>query len=510
MVMPVRRPPRRVLPVVVLLGALAALTLSRPVVATTCDRSGCGRIECGAPALPVASGFWGALQPVDTAFTFCTKTGPQGCRDSTAFNEFVEFYNAFPWYMALDIENDWLFVAIAHGLQVWNPQTDPAHPTYLGKINLSSFPVQADSAEIKWPLRDVDAPPGVDNTVAVSGVGGIGLVVLETTDKTKPLVSYQSYRKDAEQVHATTIGTRHYAFLAGSGSAGGGLFAYDLDKARTFGRCSEGFPAAGEAIRCPGVYLGKIGTRTPVYYVDGVDEYVVASSGPSRGFEIWNVTNPQEAQLELSGPTDKPFYGVAMWKDNGHYYLAARVGVGAAIEGQIFDVSCIAAETPCTGLGPALSKRPLDSGTPGLFVTFSRAGSIPMLYYGSDNKCAGGVDREWVYNVSDPANPVSLATPGYFSWYYRGSTTGFNNIMPRSAKFYGAHLYRTALALFDTHVLASGLPPAAAFTPPLGPIWAGDAVQFHDASELGPTSWDWLFEGATVVTPQAATAPPER
>jgi hypothetical protein len=509
MVTPVCRPLCRILPVVLLLSALAAL--AAPGHAQSCDRGGCGRIACGTPALPTPQGFWGALQPVDTAFLFCTKFGPAGCRDSTAFNEFAEFYNAFPWFMSVDVENEYLFLAVAYGLQLWNTQPDPAHPTYISRVALSTFPVGSDSAEIKFPLRDVDAPPGVDHTVAVSGVGGIGLVVLDTTDKTRsPVVSYQSYRKDAEQVYATTIGTKHYAFVAGAGSGGGGLFAYDLSKAHTLTRCSEGFPAAGEPVRCPGVYLGKLGTRNPVYFVDGVDEYVVASSGASRGFDIWNVANPANAQLELTGLTSSAVYGVAMWKEDGHYYLAARVGVGATVEGRIYDVSCIDAETPCTGLGTPLSSRLLDAGTPNLFVTFSRAGSIPMLYYGSDNKCSGGINREFVFDVRDPANPVDLSPPGYWAWYYRGSVTGFNNIMPRSAKFHGEYLYRTALALFDTHLYTLGLPPGAAFTVPADPIYVGDPVQFQDTSFPVGSSWDWLFQDGTVVTQGTSGTPPER
>ena len=500
------------------LGLAALLAGPSAPASAQCDRSGCGRIACGTPALPVPAGFWGGLQPVDTAFTLCTKSGPVGCRDSTAFDEFREFYNQFPWFMSLDVENGFLLMGLAHGIQIFDTQPDPGHPTLVGRIASSAFPVQQDSAEIKWPLRDIDAPPGVDGFVAVSGDGGIGLVVVDLTNKGRPLVHYQSHQKNAEQVYAAKVGGRHLAFLAVNGGAsGGGLYAYDLDKARTFARCSEGAPAAGFGVACPGVFLGKIGTRNPVRFVDGVDQYVVLSTGTGRGFEIWDVADPAAPQIELTALGDRSVYGVAMWQEGDGYYLALRSEIfdqgqrRLIHEGQIYDVSCIAGANGCSGFGAPLWRKELDLGTPNLFVTFSRGGSVPFLYFGSDNKCGGGT-REWVFDVRDPASPVDLAPAGYWAWYYRGNPTGFNQIMPRVAKFNGEHLYRAALALFDVHKVTSGLPPAAAFTWPAADVYVGDAVPFQDTSSPAVSSWEWLFQDGTVpAAPQpAGAAPPEQ
>ncbi len=506
----------RVRPVKAAVLTLCALALALPatLAAVDCDRGGCGRIACGSPALPVPPLFWGDLQPVDTTFTLCTKNGPVGCRDSTNFDEFREFYNSFPWFMSLDIENGFILMALAHGLQVLDTHPDPKHPTLLGRIASSALPVQQDSAEIKWPLRDVDAPPGVDTYTAVAGEGGIGLVVLNLSDKGRPTVHYQSFQKNAEQVYAATVGGRHLAFLAANGGgAGGGLYAYDLDKARTFARCSEGAPAAGFGVACPGVLLGKIGNRNPVNFVDGVDEFVVLSAGAGRGFEIWNVTDPAAEQLELTGLAARAVYGVAMWKQNNSYFLALRTEFfdqsqhRLVHEGQIYDVSCIAGANPCGSLGSPLWKKELDSGTPNLFVTFSRGGSVPFLYFGSDNKCSGGT-REWVFDVRNPANPVDLSPTGYWNWYYRGSPTGFNNMMPRVAKFHGAYLYRAALSIFDIHRVTADLPPEASFTGPVLDVYVGDPVPFQDTSTPAATSWDWLFQDATVV-PTGTAEPPQ-
>lgn len=497
-------------------AALALLLVggSAPALAAECDRGGCGRIACGTPALPVPPTLWGSLQPVDTAFTLCTNRGPVGCRDSTAFDEFREFYNNFPWFMGLDIENGFILVAAAHGLQVWDTRPDPEHPLLLGRIASSAFPVQHDSAEIKWPLRDIDSPPGVDTVTTVAGDGGIGLVVLDTTNKGRPLVHYQSFQKNAEQVYTGTAGGRHLAFLAANGGgAGGGLYAYDLDKARTFARCSEGAPATGFGVACPGVYLGKIGNRNPVNFVDGVDEYVVLSAGAGRGFEIWNVTDPVNEQLEMAALSTRAVYGVAMWKEGDAYYLALRTEFFDQAqrrlihEGQIYDVSCIAGPGNCGSLGAPLWKKELDSGTPNLFVTFSRGGSVPFLHFGSDNKCGGGT-REWVFDVRNPESPVDLSPPGYWSWYFRGSPTGFNNIMPRAAKFHGAYLYRTALAIFDIHHVTADLPPEASFIWPAIDVYVGDPIPFQDTSFPAVTSWDWLFQDATVV-PTVTSEPPQ-
>ncbi|HEY0781620.1 MAG TPA: hypothetical protein VGE98_04130, partial [Thermoanaerobaculia bacterium] len=398
-----------ILPVILAASAL----LAPPVVSqaqTVCDRSGCGALldpSCGAtPAKavpPIGADntlYWtssSALQPVDVG------TLPRN-RDATSFDELHQLYSQQNWFVNLDIQNGFIFTAMAYGLQVWDARTNPANPTFLGGANNSAFPVWSSNAELKWPLEAVSVPPNDDTVAAVAGVGGIGIALFDTSVKSSPRVMYQSNKRDGYQVHASTIGPAQYAFLAAAGGEpSGGLYMYNITQARALyqanGRpCTEAFPAAGEAQSCPGVYMGRLGTSTPSY-VDGIDQYVVASSGAGV-FEIWDLSNPQSPRLALTGPHDPPgcaldtgsAFGVALWKDaNGRYLLGVRTqkfNCATQVsmpELRIYDVSCIAGS--CGSLGAPLSETVYDSETATMFLTFSRSGGTPFLYLGSDNHC---------------------------------------------------------------------------------------------------------------------------
>jgi PKD repeat protein len=445
--------------------ALAALLLlstasTSPAAAdASCDRSGCGNAACATPAIPAPANLWGELQPADASFTACTPLGPAYCRDSTGFNEFQSSYSSYPWYMSVDTENGYAFLANAYGMQVWDARTTPQSPTPLGRLTYSDLPVPANNAETKWPIQSIDAPAGVDTVAALAGEAGIGLVAVDLTDKTSPKVLFQSFLLDGEQVYAATLGGRQYAFLAASsGNPGGGVFVYDLSQARNYSRCSEHYPSQDPTVVpvCSGVFVGKLGTRSSAQYVHGVGNFVVLSSGTGRGFEIYNVADPAHPQLVLTGLGSQSVYGVAMWQAAGHYYLGLRTDFFSnqqsreVNQAQIYDVTCITGS--CSGLPTPVSSLELDSGTSNFYVTYSSSNGVPYLYFGEDDKCRGGSQREWLFDVSIPAAPRDV-TPGtgYWGWYYRGNPTGFNNIMPRSGKFIGDYFYRAALALFDIH-----------------------------------------------------------
>ncbi len=429
-------------------GALSA--------AATCDRSGCGRALCASPATPAPSDRWGGLKPLGS-YTTCTSTGPAFCTDSTAFVESQQAYSSFPWYMSLDTENNYLFVALAHGLQVWDARN--GFPQPLSQLSFRAFPVWSANAELKWPLQDVDAPANVDDEVAVAGLGGIGIGIIDLSDKTSPKVLYQSYKKDGTQVYTATLGARRYAFLAtATGDPAGGLFAFDMTQAKiyTSAPCFEAVPAGGEAVQCPGVYLGRIGSRTSVSYVDGVDQFVVASAGTSRGFEIWDLSNPASPLLKLTGLNDRTANGVALWKQGSAYYLAVRTVAFEPTAGRevhrtsIYDVSCVAGSS-CPALGAPLFSAEFNGGGISEFVDFSRSNGVPFLYLGSDERCLGGTQREWLLDVSNPAAAQDISPFNYWGWYYRGGPTGFNLVAPRSGKFVGNTFYRAGLSIFDYH-----------------------------------------------------------
>jgi hypothetical protein len=496
---------------------LATVLSVGPAAAQSCDRSGCGIISCGTPAVPAPASFWGELQPTDVgALPFN--------RDSTAFDEFHQAYSSFPWFTGLDIQNGYLVNGLAYGLQVTDLRSNPAAPFVLGSLPFTKFPVWVDSAEEKWPLQDLSMPAGVDTIAAVAGHAGIGLALVDLTDKTQPRFLYQSFKKNGEAVYATTLGTTQYAFLAASGgNPSGGLFTYNLTQARQTPGCSESAPTDG--VQCPGVYVGRIGTRASVSYVHGVDNFIILASGAGSGFEIWNVADPKHPQLALTALNDTPtcgfdlrsVYGVAMWKDaQSHYYVGVRTekyscGLQRNInEARIYDVSCITGT--CSGPGAPLFAKELDSGTSTYFVTYSNSLGTPFLYFGSDDKCRGSNQREWLFDVSNPATARDI-TPatGYWGWYYRGGATGFNSAMPRRGKFYNEYFYRSMLSFADIHRHTVGVAPAAAFSWAPSEIYPGTPVTFQDTSTAFPTGWTWTFTDSpvAVASPALPASPPQ-
>jgi hypothetical protein len=492
-------------------GALEA----GPAAAQTCDRSGCGRIACGSPARPVPQSYWGELAPTDP------DPLPLG-RDATSFDEFApnasSLYSQSNWYMGMEAQNGYLFTGMAYGLQVWDLRTHPASPDFLGKLSYTTFPVWVDDLEEKLPLQDVASPPGVDTIAAMAGHAGIGIGIIDLSDKTAPHLLYQNYKKNGEQVYvAASLGGKPYAFLAASGgSPGGGVFAYDLNQARQYNGCFESVPA--DPVSCPGVYVAQIGTWS-ASSIHGVDDFIVFSSG-GGSFEIWNVADPLHARQVLVGLQESPsclydiryVFGVSMWKDaNSHYYLALRTSKFSCSlqrnvnEARIYDVTCNLSGT-CNSLAAPIWNRELDSGTTSYYVTLSSSNGTPFLYYGSDDKCRGGSQREWLFDVSQPASPRDITpTTGYWGWYYRGGATGFNGVMPREAKFYKDYVYRAGLSIMDIHRHTVGVPPTAGFT--LGPteIYPGTPIQFLDSSTAFPTTWTWTFADAP---PSAGSPPP--
>jgi chitodextrinase len=475
-------------------GALAAVSAQ----AQTCDRSGCGFVSCGTPATPVPSAFWGEIQPAEASFSQCSSVGPAFCRDSTSFNEFVNAYSSFPWFMSVDVANGYVFTGLAYGLEVWDARSTPANPSPLGQVALSDFPVGPANPEIKLPLQQVAVPAGVDSVAALAGLSGVGIGIVNLSNKTLPKLAYQSYKKEGRQVYAATLGGRQYAFLASpSADPAGGLFIYDMTAALQYDHCAEALPATGEVVHCPGVYLGRLGGRQDVSYVAGVDNFVALSSGATGGVEIWDATSPASPGLRLSGLPSTAVYGMAMWHQNASYYLALRTDTDA----RFYDVSCITSSCGA-GLGSPLATRQLDSGTPSFFVTFSRSGATPFVYFGSDDICQGGSQREWLFDVTNPASPRDVSPANYWGWYYRANPTGFNNIMPRYGKFVGNYFYRAALSLLDIHQWnSSGNPAPSIFVG--GPTTGapGDLLTFTANAAIcapNPSGWSWNPSGGFI------------
>ncbi len=471
-----------------LLFLAVAFASSDPAAAQSCVRSGCAAMTCGSPATPVPSNLWDELEAADVGPTI------PGDRDSTAFNEFTTPEWRLPWFSSVDVENGWIFTTNGYGMTVWDGRTDPVSIVRSGSLGNTSF-AYMPGGEDSTPVQDLDAPAGVDDRVALSGYFGFGVAVVDTSSKGSPRVAYQDSGKGTNEVYAARIGGTDYAFAAVPQS---GLVLYDMTKALTYNNCSESWPGA---VHCSGVVKGAISVRTGAQYVDGVGNYVVTSYASSKGFEIYDVSNPLSAQLKLSGLADQPIYGVALWKESTKYYLALATssfvpGVGNQYEGRIYDVSCIAGS--CGALGS-----PLDSmtiGTPSVrsFVTFSRSGSRPFVHFGNDNRCAGGT-REYLVDVSDPHAMRDISPAGYWAF-----TTRWNRLWPGRAKFYNDYLYRAANSVFDVHHLAGGSPPSASFTHS-SPVYAGFPASFTDTSTGLVNGRTWTFPGGTPSSSSAST-----
>src|SRR3954471_14327545 len=511
------------LPLILFLPASPAAAQLNPACL---DRSGCGPIRdaqtnviCFTPATPAPSTLWDQLRPADTGQL------PRE-RDTTNFNEFRELYFARNWFYGVDIENGWILMGLAHGIGIWDGRTNAASPTcFAAKLYPPGVvcPCIPGGESSKIVFGGIAAPPGVDTVAAVAGYNGAGLLVFNLQDKTAPKPVYQSRDKSGDSVYAATIGGTHYAFMASTSPAS--VFVYNLDKALTFNGCLEENVNTPAAALCPGVLVGSISTSETPYYVHGVGNYVVVSHSSSGGFEIYDVSNPTNPQLKLSAllgfNSGRSVQGVAMWQQGNTYYLGARLGQqgGTPRQTAIYDVSCIA--TSCSGLGAPLSIGAYDSQSGAEYLTFSRSsGGKPFLYLGGDVSCAGqdGQQREWLLDVSNPSSPVDVSphatipgsatyngatvntTVNYWSWYYRGSPTGFNLMTPRAGKFNGDYFYRAGRSVFDIHKLTTASPPTADFTWSPSQVYPGTPVTFTDQSTGSPTGWSWAFQDGTPFT----------
>jgi PKD repeat protein len=488
---------------------------------------------CASPASPVPAQFWGELQPADTTFPLdvSAATATTTARDMTSFAEYTGLYSSNPYYYGIDIQNNWVFTAMSYGVKVWNlAGSTNGLPTFVSYLPFSAFPFWPEGNEPKIVIQDISLPAGVDTIGAVTGVAGVGLAIVDFTNKSMPFVRYQHGGiSDATSVYAAKIGGTNYAFAASPT----GLRVYNMDAAvsHNYIGCVESSPGA----HCPGVFVGQIGTSF-ASYVAGIDNYLVVSTGSGAGFDLWDVTNPAAPVHKLSNLTNATVFGVAMWKDtSGNYYVGARSGPffgnpNAPYQLSILNATCVA--SGCATL-PTVSVTPDNSAvaagtTQSYYLTFSReSDGTPFLYLGSDENCGNPIaQREYLLDVVNPAAPRDI-TPthtalyagaggqnyqvGYWGWYYQKNPTGFNLVAPRKGKFAGQYFYRVAATLFDVHQRVGATAPTAAFSWSPQQIYPGTPVTFTDQSSGAPTSWSWSFQpdgspsSATVQNPSGIT-----
>ncbi|HBL32031.1 MAG TPA: hypothetical protein DD490_34850, partial [Acidobacteria bacterium] len=338
--------------------------------------------------------------------------------------------------------------------------------------------------------------------VAVACISNNGLLVFDTRNKQFPRLMYQDDSKEGTQVWATTYNNTAYAFFAATDQR---VLIYNLTAAQNLAAtgCLDNSPTS---ILCKDpqnnrVYVGKISTQSGAAYLHGAGDHLAISQG-FLGIEIWRVNDPANPLRVAKFTPPGISAGVALWQDGPKHYLAVvQVANVSPHNVNIYDVSCITGTGTCT---PTLVKTfvaTYDAPSTILFVTFSRRSGTPYLYLGNEDQFSGGPQREFLLDVTDPTAPVDVTphvhTGGYWGWYYAGNSTGFNWVMPRTAKFHGNHLYRAAFSLFDIHEFRGNVPPAASFSvgtqSPDGRFYSGDPITFTDHSTGFPTSWTWTF-----------------
>lgn len=426
------------------------------------------------PAFGVPSSLWGEIQPTDTGQL-------PGSRDTTDFDQGEDF-EPFPYWFSVDIEEGWLFALANRRLQLWDARTTPNRPILRANAGATSLIQQGmtwgHDPHAFFLFRDIDAPEGESDLVALVGQNHIGLAVFDTTNKTQPRFQYQDRGngRNAWQVYSTRLGERSYAFVAAE-TGPGGVFAYDLTAAAALSTpCVDEQP--GAASPCPDVFLGRVGDRTNALAVDGVDTFLAISSGHfPTGLEIWNVANPQNPELLLAGLDSEDVNGVALWRQDTSFLLSVRT----LEEALVFDVTCIAAG-PCPLPDPLWSQEMVRS--PAGTVTDSQSDGTSFLYFGSRNDCQSGTQNEWLFEMTNPALPRDVTPPGtvvingepttYWGWYYSANGVhGFNRVAPRMGKFAGRHFYRAGHSILDIH----------RWNGPIAPI-----PFFADGFESGDTS----------------------
>jgi len=491
----------------ILLLLMAALASTGPLLAQGYDDT-----KKNAKPVSLPASWNGVLKPVPIE-------GASGIlSDQTSFRFESNLTSTTPFAEDVDIENGWVFVSTGRGLTLYDARTTPESavkkPTFFAST--SNVP-DWNQSDLKFYTFGLDAPAGYDGAVALSTVASNGLLIFDTRDKERaPLLKYQDGGKTGAQVWATTIGQSHYAFFAAQDQK---ILVYNMSAAQALsGNCLDISPnlATCKDAQNRKVYMGKINTQYSVDFVHGVGEYVAAAQG-SAGIEIWKVTDPAAPQRVLKFSPPGNTFGVAMWQEGAKYYLATvQIANSAPRPLRIYDVSCIATGG-CT-TGTLLASYDMSHAAPSAntFISFSRSGSTPFLYVGSEDQFSGTPQREYLFDVSNPAAPTEV-TPaqasipggwGYWGWYYAGNSTGFNWVMPRGGKFLNSYFFRAAHSVLDVHKYSGNLAPTAGFTFSTassdGKLYAGDPINFTDLSTGNPTSHNWTF--APDGSPSTATA----
>jgi PKD repeat protein len=321
-----------------------------------------------------------------------------------------------------------------------------------------------------------------------------GLAIVRTADTGAPVVAYQ--REVATgKVYAFASGGTRYAY--GTAFANGSLYLYNLNAAATLNRCVEVPPAT----TCGSVYMGQVSAfGTGWGSLSGTGTFLATGKGGAAGkMVIWNVSTPGIPTPVLEIAASSP--SVGLWKMGSSYYAARLDQTGKQLA--VYNVSCIASGS-CQGAPSPMWSGQVSATNSMQYITASVDGANAYLYLGAEDLGSCAVQREFIYDVTNPSSPSEL-TPkihadGYWGWYYMGCPTGFNLVGPRQGKVYGNKLYRAAMSLLDSHKINKGGPPTANFAWTETEIYPGTAVHFQDQSSGAASNWSWVFTDGTPAT----------
>lgn len=516
--------------------ALAVLAATASPAARSAEAQSCPWSPDLTPATPPPTALWGEVQPAYTTLPSGT-TGSFPSRDTTWYEGNGNYGLGNPYWETIDIEGNYLFAATNVSVQVWNIGSNPTEPTRLANTSIASLaPVLQTNPHDYFITHDIDAAPGDPTLLGVTGEASMGMLVVNATAPSSLRAYYQDHGqgappKDGWDVYVTEINGNVYGF---TGTVGGtnGIWAYDMTKAKQLGATTPCVEETPNDINCPGVFLGRMSTgRTQ--YLGGTSasgkHFLVAAGGDfsNKGFKIWDIGNPSNPVLKLTGLTNDTVNGVAMWSQGGKVFLALanrKTGVGTG-RGQFYDVTCVL--TSCGSLGNPIYDFPLDGHTSaGVFsmVTFSRTNGstgTPYVHFGRRNN--GNINvlqSEWLFDVTglsatnpphemtggDPLNgnagqPTIVLdgkTIGYWGWYSMCNPSGSNYFRPNMSIARGNYLYRAGNSILDIHEL-DGTPPTPTITvsgPTTG--YTGQTLSYTaSASGCSPTAgqWQWFLIG---------------
>ncbi len=461
--------------------------------------------EVCSPAAVVPSDRWGGLEPRGII------------SDQTSYQFNFEPGCQVPMYTDVAAQGNLLFAVGGNQIEVWPLNVNPDDPEVAGRICTPTLgPWKRTDQD--FYIRSVAAPPGVDDVVIGGIEGGMGVIILDTTNPVAMKLRYQDEGRKGVgsgevltilDVEATTINGRHVGFAVAQSK---NIFAYDMSAVLDLTtNCYEG--TQQNELMCPGVYIGQVSSAgVPVQSnrLIAVSGKYLLTTGSAGVPQVWDVSLPTNARLVATGGSNS--LDLETWLHAGRLYTAFATGQ----EVEVYEVPCLtggscnmrAVTTISTPGGPNAANIPTKTNR----LQYSFDQGVPYLFAGTRSAFGSGPQREYLFDMAVPTAPKDL-TPqshpdGYWGWYYQDNSTGFRNVAPYGAAVRGGRVYRAAWSIFDIHEVIGNLPPQADFELPGENVYGGDSVSFIDSSSRNPTSWTWWFDFANDTTPDSTLQNP--